>query len=499
MQRIFLRLSLAVLAYISFFITGCTKIDTTELGADLLPAVDNVLTFADTLDVNGTMGSLVDTIRLSRTETHVLGRINDPVFGNTNADIFLQLKPGFFPYFFGNAKDTFTSTAVPGARFDSVILCLSYRGFYGDTTVPQNIKVYELDPNTSNFIDSISYKLDFQPDLPYSGNLVGQASIRAADLRKQIVFNHGKDSVVNQVRIRLSNSFVSKLSSMDSTGANNAYKTDSLFKTFFKGFAVVSDNSTAGSGGLFQISLVDPLTRLEVHFTRTNGTKDTTYSSFSFSQGTTAAISPSAQANYVKRNAGSEFPNSPAADALYIQSTPGSSIYLAIPELTNYPNRIIHRAELFLEQIPGDPAIDKVLTPPAFLYLDLVDTSSNGTVKYKPIYYDLSPNTFYNPDDPVAFFPQGGVDHNYFGGFLRTTTDAFGTRAFYTFNLTRYVQNMITKHGINYKLRVNAPYKLSYYGLNLLYSNQLAAGRVKLANGTHNNYKLRMRIVYSDL
>ena len=445
------------------------------------------------------MGSLIDTIRLSSAENHVLGRINDPVFGNTNADIFLQLKPEFFPYFFGNARDTFTSTVVPGARFDSVILCLAYKSFYGDTTVPQNLKVYELDPNTSNFVDS-SYKLDFQPNLPYSGNLIGQASVRPADLRKQIIFNHGKDSVTNQVRIRLSNSFVSKLSSMDSTGTKNAYYSDSLFKTFFKGFAVVSDNSTAGIGGLFHISLIDPLTRLEVHFTRKNGTTDTTYSSFSFSQGITAAVSPSAHANYVKRdNSGSEFPNSPAADALYIQSTPGSSIYLAIPELTNYPNRIIHRAELFLEQIPGDPIVDKILTPPAFLYLDLIDTPNTGAVKYKPIYYDLSPNAFYNPDDPVAFFPQGGVDHNYFGGFLRNTTDAFGSRAFYTFNLTRYVQNMITKHGTNYKLRVTAPYKLSYYGLNFIYSNELATGRVKLANGTHNNYKLRMRIVYSDL
>ena len=36
---------------------GCTKLDTTTLGADLV-TVDNVNTFADTLNVNATQGIL---------------------------------------------------------------------------------------------------------------------------------------------------------------------------------------------------------------------------------------------------------------------------------------------------------------------------------------------------------------------------------------------------------------------------------------------------------
>ncbi|MEO6718937.1 MAG: DUF4270 family protein [Ferruginibacter sp.] len=502
MQIKILRLSIAALAYFSFFITGCTKIDTTELGADLIPAVDNIHTFADTLDVIGTAGQLSDTsTRLSGSENHVVGRINDPVFGNTSADMFLQLSPDFFPYYFGAAKDTFSNGQLPGTKFDSVVFCLAYKGFYGDTLLPQNLKVYALDPNT-NFKDS-SYKLDFVPDMPYSGNLLGQATVIPADLGKKLFIRHGKDSVTNQIRIKLSGSFITLLNSMDSgsVAGANAFHSDSIFKTFFKGFAVVADNSVGGVGGLFQVSLTDPLTRLEFHYTRKNGAPlDTSYSSFTFSVGSTAQVGMGAQANLIKRdNSGSEFPNSPSADALYVQSTPGSSVYLNIPELTNYPNRIIHRAEIIMEQIPGDPTIEKSLTPPSFLYVDIVDTPAT-TLKFKPVYYDLSPNSFYNPDDINTFFPSGGIDHIYYGGFLRTTTDGFGTRAYYTFNLTRYVQNLITKdNSINYKLRVSAPYKLNYYNLNLLYSNNLAAGRVKLANNNHSGYKLRMRIVYSNL
>jgi hypothetical protein len=498
-QRKFLSLSLAVLAFFSLLISGCTKIDTTELGADLIPAVDNVHTFADTFQVFGTMETNPDTVtRVSASENHVVGRVNDPVFGKTNADLFLQLTPDFFPYYYGDGDTLIGSVLVPGTRFDSVFLCLAYKGYYGDTNALQNLQVYALDPATSNFKDS-SYKVNFQPDASYQGNLLGQASVKASELNNPFSIRHGKDTITHQIRIKLSNNFLTLLNSMDTTGTQNAYRSDSLFKTFFKGFAVVSDNSVTGVGGLFYVSLTDPLTRLEVHYTTKKGaTKDTAFSSFTFSTGSTQT-SIGAQANYIKRdNAGSEYAGSPAPDALYVQSAPGSSVKLTIPDLTHYPNRIIHRAEIILEQIPGDAMVDKWLTPPAYLYLDLIDTPATAA-RFKPIYYDLSPNTFYAPDDAVSFFPTGGIDYTYFGGFARSMTDAFGTRTYYTFNLTRYVQNMITKGGTNYALRLTAPYKLNYNGLNFLYSNALAAGRVKLANYNHNNYKLRMRIVYSNL
>lgn len=488
----FLRLSLAVMAVVLLFNTSCTKIDTTQLGADLIPAVDNIHTFADTLSIIGVQEIPPDTTRLFRTENHVLGSINnDPVFGKTKADVYLQLKPTFFPFYYGNTGDTIV-------KFDSVILCLAYKGFYGDSTIPQNLKVYTLSNNTTNFKDS-SYRFDFTPNVPFS-NLVGETTVKPADVMKKVFFRYGKDSVSNQVRIRLNQSFLNEIIALDTAanGSKNALRSDSLFKTFFKGFAVVGDNSTGN--GLFYIGLADALTRLEIHYTKKNATTtDTAYSAWSFSQGAVASLTPSAHANALVRDrSASELANAPQPDALYIQSTPGTSATLSIPELSNYSNRVIHRAEIILEQIPGDPVLDKVLAPPAFLYLDLVDETTLPK-KFKPIYYDLSPSSFYDPDDKNSFFPTGGVDHSYFGGFVRTMSDNLGTRAYYTFNLTRYVQNLVTKKGINYNLRLSAPYNLSYFGLNLTYSNSLAFGRVKLGNGNHPNYRTRMRIVYSNL
>lgn len=51
---------------------SCTKLDTTTLGSDLIPAVDNVYTFADTLDIISTQGIFDDTFKISRSETNIV-------------------------------------------------------------------------------------------------------------------------------------------------------------------------------------------------------------------------------------------------------------------------------------------------------------------------------------------------------------------------------------------------------------------------------------------
>ena len=496
-----LRFYIATLAIFSFCNWSCTKIDSTVLGADLIPAVDNVLTFADTLFIDASREQNVDTTRISRSETHVLGNINnDPVFGKTKANIFLQLKPSFFPFYFGASKDTINPVKYPSTHFDSVFLCLSYTGFYGDTTKPQRLRVYRLDENTTNFADTVSHMLSFLPDKPYLANLLGEGVINQPDLKNYTFLKTSKkDSVTRQIRIKLSNTFLASLVSGDSTGAgpNNFYYNDSTFKNKFKGFAITAQGGS-DANGLFYINLKDAATRLEVHYVAQNNNKlDTAFSSFPLSTGVLASVTASANANSIVRDTSSaEFPGAPDPAALYIQSAPGSAISLSIPALSNLSNRIVHRAEIILEQVPGS-ANDNVLTPPQYLYLDIIDTGA--TKKYKPLYYDLSPNAFYNPDLTSSFFPSAGVDVAYYGGFMRNVTDASGTRSFYNFNLTRYVLNLVTNHTTNYKFRVYAPYNLNYYGFTLTYKNNLAYGRVKVGKGTNPKSRLRMRIVYSKI
>lgn len=499
MQRKFFRLFLVVAV---LYIVGgsCTKIDTTQIGADLIPAVDNVHTFADTLEVIGTQGVLsTDSTRIAVNELQVLGSINnDPIFGKTTANMYLEFKPVFFPYYFGSSKDTINPVWNSETGFDSLVLCLSYKGFYGDSTIPQHLKVYELAANTSNFkFDSI-YQINYQPD-QVPTNLIGEDTITPTRLASYVHLRNG-DSVNYQVRIPLSQAFLNKILLNSDSSSGKPFNSDSLFKSTFKGFAIEADQGSGSlkPNGLFYISLTDAKTRLEVHYRKKNITPiDTSFSAFAVVSTTSTVVTKSATADYINRDrTGSQYLN-PSSGELFIQSTPGTYATLQIPRLSLLDNRIVHRAELIIEQIPP---MTPLLPVPSYLYLDAIDTGT--TWKYKPLPYDLSPNVYYNPHTNVQpFYPTNGIDHTYFGGTPLTKIDPLTGQLiyYYIFNISRYVQNIVTKHEVNYGLRLTAPYDLYYYGYSLPFSNRLASGGIKVGNGNNPNYKLRLRIVYSKI
>ncbi len=499
MQKNFFRLVL-VLPIFSLFVWSCNKIDTTSIGADLLPASDNVETLADTLTVFGTQGVLSpDSTRIGTGENQVLGTINnDPIFGTTNANIYLQYKPTFFPYFFGSAGDSIGQSYAPaGTGYDSVVLCLSYKGFYGDSTKPQHLRVYQIEDNEPNFKFDTIYTSLYQPFLK-PVKLLGETTVTPADLKNQVTYNYGKDSASFQIRIKLDNSYLNKILANNDSSMSETFHSDTLFNMAFKGLSVEADGGSDAKG-LFYISLTDANTRLEVHYRGKNKTPiDTTFSSWFVNSTSSFSVSKSSSANYINRNrAGSEYEMS-HPEELFLQTTPGTYATLKIPDLSVFQNSIIHRAELQVVQVPP---MSPYLPVPSNLYLDAQDTGS--TAKYIPIPYDLSPYAFYDPYNSLqgAFFPGSGIDYSYYGGGRQTKTDPLTGLPinFYTFNISRYVQNIITNHNPNYTLRLSAPYKLYYYGYSINYTNNLAYGQVKVGNGNNPNYRMILRIVYSKI
>ncbi len=507
MHRFSCSLFVPILLFLAIINWNCSKINTTSIGQDLIPAVDNVSTFADTLEINTTQAVFFDTTRVSNTDNHTLGSItNDPVFGTTKANVFVELKPAFFPYYFGNTGDTVDAVVNPAPNtsgFDSIVLCLAFKGLYGDTTKKQRFDVFKIDKDANDF-RNFSYKLDYQPAI--TPGSIGSAEILPTEVKNIIRFPGSKnDTVTNQIRIKLNQSFLSEfVASLDtSSGSSSIFRSDSLYKNLLRGFAIKT-GELAKSNALFYVDLNSTNTRLEVHYKkRRNAVLDTTFSSFYFSTSSSASVSSSGHANYLKRDSSlAEFIKSPGADALYLQTGPGTYATLKIPRLSSFPNSIIHKAEIIVEQIPASTPdlaeLDKALAPPQYLYLDLVDTIS--PLNYKPVYYDLNPAVPYNPDNNLFFFPTGGVDFNYFGGFVQRKNDALGNSIYhYSFNVSRYVQNMVTKRTANYALRLYAPHNLTYYNKVFAFKNSLANGRIKVGSGSNPNYKLRLRIVYSKI
>jgi hypothetical protein len=493
---------------------GCTKLDTTTLGSDLLPVVDNINTFADTMDIEVYQEDFLpgDTTSLSRTENHVLGRIdNDPIFGSTTAQIFVQFKPTSFPFYFGEARDTVIGA---GVGFDSVVLCLSYKGAWGDSTFAPRLSVKEIPANTGNEWDSlfIAHKLSYGP--PTGMEIAThEFDIRTANNLKK--FAHGKDSATSQIRIKLDSTWGAKLFYQDSAATStnpvfhgNAFYKDSIFRTLFEGLSIEATAANA----LIYTNLADDNSRLEFHYRkRRSNIIDTTYSSLKLITSEMGSVAASATANKIIRTRALPGVGGSSDNEIYLQTTPGTYARLRVPRLDTYrdTNRIIHRAQLRVLQIPADPITDNVFSPPTFLYLDLKDSGS--IVKHKPLYLDLAPSSYYNPDRlPTSiyepYFP-AAVEFGYYGGFVKTRTDpnSGAKQSYYDFNITRYLQRMLTSQAPtkvpNYEMRLFAPYSFSYPQIDqaiIQYANNLAQGRVKVG-GSAGSYKMQLVVIYSKV
>ena len=499
-KRIFSRLTIAFSLF-TIFVIGCTKFDTTKLGSDLIPVVDNINTFADTLDIISTQALYPDSlVQIFRTNNQVLGKINnDPVFGKTEANMFFQLKPDNYPFQFVGASDTLV-------KVDSVVMCLSYVGSYGNKSLPQTISVSQVVDNVFRDSTYKNFPISYQPN---TGPVMASSTFSLLNLGNYKIINNGKDSVQNQIRVVIANdalntSFMTDLFNRDTSvnPLNNAFRNDSLFRRFYNGFAVKA--TSASSNALMYISLTDGTSRLEVHYSKRNkGVVDTLFKSFILKTQELAVAAPSTTANYINRDYSGTNVLSGSTTEHYLQTSPGTYLNLKIPQLDTLSNRIVHRASIIIEQTPTT-SLDTTFSVPPYLYLDLKDTTSSMTEIWKPLYYDLNPAVQYLPDYKNVFapyFPTSGVDQGYFGGFPRTRPDG---RRYYDLNITRYTQQIVTKGTTNYELRVYAPYIIKYpqYANSsyISYDNPPAFGRVSVGSGdvsTNPNYRMRMVVIYS--
>jgi hypothetical protein len=489
---------LALITSTTLFFSACKKLnDSTELGGDLIPEVDNIHTFDTILTIEGfndIFQDINDSIFSNGSDEHFLGRIdNDPIFGKTDARLSLELKPSRYKFGFINRPDSL--------HIDSIVLALDYIETYGDTVMPQTISVYEIDPS-SQFSDTANYLI--RKNYITKSGLLGSTTIAPQSLKDSVrVFN---DTVANQLRIKLDNSFGTRLLAYDSTG-NGAYSSDSLFQSFFKGFTLES----SGGNAIMGFNLAGAKTRLEIYYKDDNNDApldkwDTAVANFGFVSGSSGA------ANYVSRDysgtplqaaQGGATPD----DILYIQNTPGTFASLKIPGLTGLTNRVVHRAELIAEQLHD--ISDTLFPAPAYLFLDAFDAVSG---KNLTVPYDLA----YDMQNSLNFGSFGLAPYNMLDGLGNVVRT-------WRFNITRYVQHVANGTSPVYDFRLTSPFYLrnvSYNpGGNLPAINypsfpiignalspinpSIARGRVRLIGSTGqadtNPRRLRVRIIYSKI
>jgi hypothetical protein len=275
----------------------------------------------------------------------------------------------------------------------------------------------------------------------------------------------------------------------------NAYQSDSAFKTYFNGFAVVPQNN-GSANGLIGISLLN--TKLAFYIRYKNGDKIDT-STVYFAPGATSAI-----ANYIKREYnGAEITaavqGTEPDELVYIQSSPGAFSKIKIPGLSDLNNRVVHLAELTVEQV-HDP-LSSIFTPPGYLYLDAYDTEKQ---RYRTVPFDvaLTPTDGSQDGDSVSY---NISNTEAFGMIGKLATDGLGNSIYqWKFNISRYVQHVVNDTEAAHELRLYSPFptiRANSSGIEqFINSGQpYAIGRVRVGGGNHPAQKMRLRIVYSKL
>ncbi len=394
---IFHRTKLLLLAGFLMFITliSCNK-QPEKIGDGIQPDRNLLnVSYSDTAGIVA-YSETEDSIRTDAVTTIMAGSINDPVFGTTVAGFYSQFR-------LSSTAPSFGTNPVA----DSLVLQIAYSGSYGDTTLEQTFRVYELTEDI--FVDSSYYSASFKQ----TDNIDYTAFTHLP--HPEAPFAFGGDTLDPMIRLRLSD-INTQLMQKLITATEADLDSNTSFQSYFKGLYVTAEPSVSG-GSISYFSLSNSNTRLILYY------KNDEEDSLSYSYYVTTADE---HYNVFNHN---QYQNaSPGLihqvinhdtllgdNLLYLQSMSGIKTRIRFPKLWERPEFInktiiVNEAKLFISGIEKD----ETFTAPA----NLVLVSDDGDGSYTVL------------DDQLE-------GSSYFGGEYKSSVNE------YQFRLTKYVQDML--------------------------------------------------------
>lgn len=201
-----------------------------NLGVSIQPTADKIYLAQDTFHLTSETEP-VDNI-ISIPDSLLLGTFIDDNLGTTRADILTQLAlptTGF----------TYLDESVAKTTPDSVVLKMYFNSYFGLTTSPFEVNVYELkkgltaSQNYYSNLDPTEY-VDFSKKLNANSELY-------------TVKNGLTDSILSNISIKLSDDFLNRFFTKDP----QVFKSQADFQNFFKGLYVTTN---FGSSTLINVS-----------------------------------------------------------------------------------------------------------------------------------------------------------------------------------------------------------------------------------------------------
>ncbi|TWR28508.1 DUF4270 domain-containing protein [Mucilaginibacter achroorhodeus] len=408
----FYKLGLLTLLISLFIFSSCKRQEGIGLDVDPANQINGTL-LVDTSIVLTTVPE--DTVVTNGVSARApLSYFNDPLFGNTKADIGAML----------NLPGTVAYTIPTGEiSIDSAVLILPYAsdGFYGDSLLSTfKVNVHQL---SQNIVTTQNYYNTSQ--LTYASDIIGTKTFKARAHDTLQVYNIVKGKadtlakVVPQVRVPISSSFVY-------TNLFNApasiLRSNAAYQNYVKGLYITLDKSgTTGIGGNMFFR-VDTSAKVQVYYKlTTGGTTDTA----------SLALPLSNNVNLIKHAYSSNVTaalNQTSKDGLvYLQGLVGLRSKITFPDVKNIlgavgKNAIINRAELVVNVAPGTGT---PFAPNQQLTLYRLDLS-----RQRALLQDASPS------DPR--------NAQVFGGRYDANENA------YHFLITAYLQDLISGKSVDY-------------------------------------------------
>ncbi len=441
---------LIVLAGISVCLSSCNE--SSVIGLNVQPVNDLLnVAYIDTTTLF-TKTVKADSLRTDQalifTAEALLGKYQDPVFGEATASVYTQLGLTTLAPLFG---------ASP--LIDSVILSLVYDpAYYGKKKrAEQRVNVHFLSEDINIATNH------------YSNNTLTIYSEDIATNHKFIPRPTDSISIDNlmlkpQLRIPLDKNFGQSMLDNPGNLASN-----SVFQTIVKGLYITTENTTGlvnGEGNILHFKLADAQSKLTL-FYHSNSIDSLQFNpkKYSLGLGSVGRFSHFSH-DYSAVDAGLAAQlgvNPPVQnDVVFIQSMAGLKTKIELPYIMNWVKSgeiAVNKAELVIKvDMAATYQLDTFAAPTQLILFGINDDGTNYVL------------------------PDYAEGTNYFGGIYNSTTHE------YRFNIARYIQQVLTG-------------KRKNNGLSLLASNgALNANRVVIGGGGGGtSYQMKLNMICTKL
>ena len=317
-----------------FIVSISCKKEVNSSGYNLIGADPAMVGAVDTFTIRTSSRNL-DTSATNSPAYLLLGSINDPVFGKTEASFCSQLRLITTSPDFGE---------ISSLKIDSVVLSMRYLDNYG-LNKPLKFDVFRISENLD--INKVYYsnsKINC-----YSENLSINSNFKTPLAPGKYFINQFKDTIYDQISIELDTMLGRELINK-SKESPSTYASIENFNSWFKGLKIVAKNETQAylDGAIYYISSAP---RLTIYYKQ--GGKNKQYY-FELNQN-------AVRINLLDFNKSGYEVDKPLANSNFYTQSNSLRAYVELPYITSIStNSVVHSAKL---ELPYDNTNNFIYTP----------------------------------------------------------------------------------------------------------------------------------------